>query len=751
MAFVPRPKQQEVLNYRGGWMGVAAVPGAGKTRTLSALAAKILTEMPLQPGQEVLVVTLVNAAVGNFSRQIRDALKQQGMIAGYDYRVRTLHGLANDIVRERPALVGVSDGFTIVDEREAGEILRAAAEAWLRGTPDHLDTFIDEEYLEKKNIQQRHLPDLVTNVANNFIRQAKDVMWTPVDVHVALDQFGMPLPLAQMCAEIYDRYQQSLNYRGGVDFQDLIRLALKALQEDPDYLHRLRYRWQYILEDEAQDSDQLQERILSELAGPNGNWVRVGDPNQAIYESFTTADPRFLREFIARPDVQSRELPNSGRSQASIINLANNLIDWSRRHPNPAIQQREPLALPYILPTPPNDPQPNPPHNPQAIYLHGDGFPPGEEINIIVRSVRDWLRDNPDMTAAILVPRNQRGYDVVNTLKTANVAYVEMLRSTTNTREVAGSIYHVLMFLADPTSQDKLAQVYRVLRRDEKEDPDALRQIGGVVKLLKTCRQVETYISPQGVDWLDEAAKNDPDLREHLVAFREQVAMLQAAVSLPVDQLVLTIANLIFHAEVDLAVAYSLSLRLRRDGIAQQQNQLNGRAPAWSLADYAERLAEIARNERKFLGLGEDEMGFNPDRHKGKVTVATMHGAKGLEWDRVYLMSVNNYGFPSGDPHDSFIGEKWFVKDELNLEAEARAQLKALHDNMPYTPGTATRDARTEYASERLRLLYVGITRARRELVMTWNTGRRGDQREATPMIALRTWWEAQLSEQAGD
>ncbi|MEL7236246.1 MAG: UvrD-helicase domain-containing protein, partial [Chloroflexota bacterium] len=59
--FTPRPRQQEVLQYREGWMGVAAVPGAGKTRTLSALAAKILTETPMQPGEEVLIVTLVNA------------------------------------------------------------------------------------------------------------------------------------------------------------------------------------------------------------------------------------------------------------------------------------------------------------------------------------------------------------------------------------------------------------------------------------------------------------------------------------------------------------------------------------------------------------------------------------------------------------------------------------------------------------------------------------------------------------------
>ena len=525
--FQPRPKQQAVLDYEGGWMGVAAVPGAGKTRTLSALAAKLLTEKPLEPGQEVLIVTLVNAAVGNFSRQIREFMREEGMLAGYGYRVRTLHGLANDIVRERPALVGLSDNFTIVDEREAGAILDDAVRAWLRGNPEKLDDYIEPEFLEKRSIQNRHLPMLMTNVANNFVRQAKDWTWTPADVAMALEGSDEELPLARMCAEIYRRYQQGLNYRGGVDFQDLIRLALKALQQDPDYLARLRHRWQYILEDEAQDSDQLQERILRTLAGDDGNWVRVGDPNQSIYETFTTADPKYLREFLALPDVQARELPNSGRSQQSIIDLANHLIDWSlEKHPVPGVREYRPLTPPHILPTPPDDPQPNPTNDPSVVHLYPQGLPPAEEIKVIVRSVRDWLRDNPEKSAAILVPRNQRGYDTVQSLKKAGVPYVEMLRSTTSTREVAGAIYHVLAYLAAPTDAGKLARVYRVFHRDDKDDVDAAPYIANVAKLLRSCSQVETYLNPQGVDWLDEAAPDDPELREHLAEFRDEVRMV---------------------------------------------------------------------------------------------------------------------------------------------------------------------------------------------------------------------------------
>jgi len=145
--------------------------------------------------------------------------------------------------------------------------------------------------------------------------------------------------------------------------------------------------------------------------------------------------------------------------------------------------------------------------------------------------------------------------------------------------------------------------------------------------------------------------------------------------------------------------------------------------------------------------------------------VATMHKAKGLEWDRVYLMSVNNYDFPSGQSHDSYIAERWFVRDGLNLEAEALAQLEALasiqypvssaepdvRDRLLVEEGAATAQARLDYVAERLRLLYVGITRARRDLIMTWNTGRRRGKelQHATPFIALHDYWQQRGQEES--
>ena len=126
------------------------------------------------------------------------------------------------------------------------------------------------------------------------------------------------------------------------------------------------------------------------------------------------------------------------------------------------------------------------------------------------------------------------------------------------------------------------------------------------------------------------------------------------------------------------------------------------------------------------------------------MVVATVHKAKGLEWDRVYLTSVNNYDFPSHPEGDAFIAERWFLRHGLNLEAETLAQLEALLSTDEYAwyeEGVATRRARLDYVRERLRLLYVGITRAKKELVVTWNTGRAGGLRPAEPFVALLDFW----------
>ncbi|MFN2155418.1 MAG: 3'-5' exonuclease, partial [Anaerolineae bacterium] len=263
--------------------------------------------------------------------------------------------------------------------------------------------------------------------------------------------------------------------------------------------------------------------------------------------------------------------------------------------------------------------------------------------------------------------------------------------------------------------------------------------------------EVESFLWPRpGRDWLDEVQWHEPeevgaddrsqrqadavsvDDREVIEAFRVLVRRWHEATVLPIDQLILTIAQDLFLESGDLALSHKLAVMLRSQ---------SDRNPGWRLPELTAELAVIARNERRFLGFSEEEDA--PIAEPGKVTVSTLHKAKGLEWDRVYLMSVNNYSFPSGEPYDQYIAEKWFIRDQLNLEAEALAQLRALVEDVLYEEGAATEGARLDYVAERLRLLYVGITRARKELVLTWNTGRSKEPKQmAVPFIALHAWWQ---------
>jgi len=417
------------------------------------------------------------------------------------------------------------------------------------------------------------------------------------------------------------------------------------------------------------------------------------------------------------------------------MRLANYLIDWTRlEHPVPEL--RGALALPHIQPTPPGDPQPNPADDRTVIRIYDRKLTPAAELTTIVRSVEQWLRTNADSTVAILVPRNNRGFAFSKALKERKIPFIEFLRSTQTTRETAGALANVVHYLADPMSARRLGRVYEVVRREDRGDDAAADRLKVVTGCLRRCERVEEFVWPRSdFDWLTTVDPRE-EAREYeseFEAFRHLVRRWQEASVLPIDQLLLTIAQDLFQDAGDLAIAHKLATLLRR---AQDAH------PGWRLPELTQELAVIARNERRFLGLGPAESGFDPEQNKGRVVVTTAHKAKGLEWDRVYLTAVNNYNFPSAMSHDDFIAEKWFIRDSLNLEAETLAQLAALIDDAPYEEGIASREARLEYASERLRLLYMAITRAKRELILTWNSGRRGDAQPAVPFIALSEYWQ---------
>ncbi len=724
--FAPRSSQVEILKYRSGYMGISAVPGSGKTQTLSALAVELIASGMITDEQEILVVTMTNSAVENFRQRIQSLLYEKGLLSSFGYRVRTLHSLALDIVRERPDLANLSDKFVIIDAQESASIIDQIVTNYLSTNQEVTRLYSANDYLNNDSV--KHFKDwkwLLVKTMPSFIKQAKDLHYTPAILQNLMAELSIDEPALNIAISLYSQYQEMLAYRSAVDFDDMIRYCDIVLDSDPTFLERLRRQWPYVLEDEAQDSSRLQEIVLQKIVGQNGNWVRVGDPNQAIYESFTTANPQFLTDFLEATNTLSLELPHSGRSSKSIINLANHLISWSNSSSNPNPNLKGALREPYILTTPPGDPQPNPEDHPEYIYVQNMPLSSIQETHRVIQSLVNWSMQGKQETLAVLTPDNKRGIEIVEELRKKNVDVVEFLRTNQDERDITQIIASIYAHLDKPLAPHEFSNLYDSCR-DYLFPGEINKDIHSeIVDVLYRYYPIERLLYPQGQAERDEVLalfNNDSIQYQYFADFSHYVRQWHSAATLPPDQFVLS--QLIEFCRTKGEIDYLQKL-------SQYLNRYMKTHVSWSFGGIALELNTILTSRISINNNRSDENSFDPDEHRGKVVVTTMHKAKGLEWDRVYLLSLNNYDFPFDLPGDSFMGEYDFVKDDLNFEIELTSKLVHLHNNdinQISQWGEATRAARTQYASERIRLFFVGITRAKQALSMTWNTGRHKDK-----------------------
>ena len=706
-----RPGQDEVIDYDSGYLAVPAVPGAGKTFTLAHLAAKLIAEEKVQPGK-ILIVTYMNSAVANFRTRINNFLRAYGLAENRGYDVKTLHSLAVSILKQRSDLVLINSDFTVIDRQQKNQAVQQVTTNWLNNNQQRWQEILTT--FKKSNKFKKSFPYTVKSWLSYLKMRGIDR-----ERAIKLQQHLDKSSYLSWALELLVMYIELLNENAWVDFDDLLINTWRLLKSDQDFCQRLSNKWSYVFEDEAQDSNLVQETILKLIAGEDGNLVRVGDSNQAIMGTFTAANPDVFREFCAREDVNQESILYSGRSSQDIINLANHLVDWSLdSHPHQecqdALEDQKIKAVGVENPTT------------EGHQVAAEVFTTQEEeIDWIVNQAKFELEDNPDQKIGVLVPDKYVQEEVVTALEEKELAVESVGELKQGQQYTITALIKTIDYLAEPQDQEKLLKLIKAVFMTDYADQEV-----EIIENLFRSDNLEEIIYPLGGQLsaaeLPEELFNNQSLYQEFNQARKKIKKwLEASVDLPPDELLLFIAE---DLEIEgdlLALVQGIALQIR------DQLRLH---PEYRLIDIVEHLFDLERSFKQLADKFNKLSGFEPQA--GVVTVLTAHKSKGLEWDTVFVATITRDKYPM-TLSDRFRGElNYLVSGRKNPKAQVEAEMERLVDKKPYQD--SNREAKIKVIKERIRLLYVAITRAERNLYLSSHHKRRSPYGNG--------WWDVNPS-----
>ena len=732
-----RPGQQEIADWSGGRLAVSAVPGAGKSTGMAVAAAIAIARHQLHSGKQLVIVTFTRSAAANLKNKIRNYLKELNLPLG-GFTVQTLHGLAWSIARSAPQVSGISNDAVLMTTSQGNRLVRSAVEQWMLENPTAFVRLIegqgfDGEETERLRRQSVLRTEVLPSLAMSVIQEAKKSGLRPQDIAQLQEQSHDDYQLLSISAELYAQYQTQLRSRNWIDYDEMMLAALCVLQE-PSCLAQWRSRVFAVFEDEAQDSSPLQSQLLEFLATDpetqTQNLIRVGDPNQAINSTFTPADPIFFNAFCDRcaQEQHLAEMTQAGRSSPIILEAANFVLQWVNQT---AQQKQKPLPFrnQFIQPVAANDPQadanPDPIESGFEIHRPSDTFQTVKRMGD--RAVR-LLQDQPELALAILVRTNDQGRFIAQQLREQQGDRLVIFEVGEQERRshIPAEMLALLQFCDRPDSPDALKAALAVLLTHKRIPPQDLNAL---------IIEPEQFLYPSALakPLLQRIAP--PQAENTQAASRICRSLLKARIELPLYQLIPFCAYALDYDQNELATADKLADRLFQQ-LAQQS--LYDQSPSGSLGELIQILSEIVTSEQ-FEGIQADE---NDDRYRrsGEVTIITMHKAKGLDWDGVFIPFL----------HENILPGKLYVPQpaaflgSFTLAEVARAQLRAhIHgEPLPDLPAAWAKAEDLKQAEE-YRLLYVAMTRAKRFLWMsaahrapfTWSKPENLGDRSPCPII----------------
>ena len=724
-----RKGQQTMADWEGGELAVAAVPGAGKSTGMAVAAAISISKFQLHRQKQLVIVTFTRSAVSNIRKKVSEHLKNLRLPQSA-FTVSTLHSLAYTIASNHSELSGFGMGETkIVSESQKQRLIRNATNFWVKENPKLYDLLLegknfDGEDTERLRRQTVLRTDVLPSLAKEAIATAKSSGSSFSQLREAESPDGGYI--LEIAAGLYEIYERLLRQEGAIDYDDMILGALRVLENTG-----VRTYWQEkifaVFEDEAQDSSPLQTKLLEILSLtpqpplPRGegeqdiwlpsplemkNLMRVGDPNQAINSTFTPADPRFFNEFCDRCNTFSQlsTLDQAGRSTRNIMRAANYVLHWVNHSEYAKQVNQKPFRDQKIRPVEADDPQMN--ANPEAIAngveIHLQNHDIEHEIEMIGLRIKELHSADPNLSMAILVRQHNQGRFVAESLawltKEYDIKIYDVEQSDRRSR-VPMDMLAILQFMERPHSPDNLKSALEVLKDRQK--------ISSQQDLNALASNPEKFLYPTLID--------SPLSPLALETQAKCIGLLRAKIELPLYNLIPFIAFALYDEEAGLlATADKLGDRLNQELVGN-----------YSMQTVITSLKEIVESEN--FEAVEDENLEGRYMTGGQLTIISLHKAKGLDWDVVFMPFLHKRICPG----EAYLPEAVKFLGDFGLPEVTRAQISAIvHGDRLPNAEEAWKQYNYLKQSEEFRLLYVGMTRAKKLLWLSaaeaapfsWNT-----------------------------
>ena len=497
---------------------------------------------------------------------------------------------------------------------------------------------------------------------------------------------------------IYKEYDRKLKQYGLLDYDDILILAYKALTLDEGLRNKFQARYKYIFEDECQDSNEIQGKIIKLISDENNNLVRVGDINQSITGTFSSSDPKYFKEFIQNADNCFR-MDMSNRSSKDIIDLANRLVKYVTSEFN-QIECREALEDMDIKTVPENKGYKENP-KPDVYSINTKKYITWkDEIEKTVLYAKNIKKKYPDKSIGILVPYNDQITQVARVLTDNNLEFEELGPNSLNKRKMLVNISYIIDFILNCDDIEKLiVALDKVFIHTDNE----LGKLDFLEMLRKFSTEELIYNKPKE----DLIIDKDSDVYQGYI---KGIKVIKEIIEYPItrlDLLILFIGEKLELEKEDRAVVDYVSFYIKYLSL----ENIN-----MSLIDVYEIISNTKNKVFNYIIDVIYEMnGYEPE--PGSITICNYHKSKGLEWDCVFLLGLVEYNFPD-NTKQKFQSDRWYLKDRYkNPIAIVKAEIDKISNKA--SDIDYMYQSKIDVINEKIRLLYVGITRAKEMLILS--------------------------------